>query len=291
MNFMLRKTLQQRGYVLLVTLILVAIAGIALVGTSRAALRQEAGAIEGERELQRRWGTLSCRRVLLPTIERILKSEENRQATPVIALRRSITLGDCRVDLILADEQAKVNVNTLLAMGDERDAETRLRSLLSGSGMTTHIRLRPQGGGADHLSSPSVGSFGQVFDLPPSSGKLMDGRDPVADTVTCWDDGRLNFRRATERALRQVCVPALDLGQIGQIIGLRTDSPKLPLAAVLDQLQLTRERRAAAEALLTDGSGSHSLWILAHDGGRVGYELSVQEQDTEGRNVVRTFGF
>lgn len=288
-NTMMHRS-KHRGYVLVVTLILLAIVSIAMVGASRAALLRATNAIEGQRELQHRWGTLSCQRVFLPMTENILHAQEMVQRKPTPVVCQSIMLGDQTFDLVFADEQAKVSVNAILNQSDRAGAESKLRRLLAGTGLATHVLLRPISSDASN-SSPLIGSFGQIFDDPPPAAVLLKQPDGIAQRVTCWGDGKLNFHRASQESLRELCVPALDLTQIRQLITLQNDPHVPDVSALLDRLQLTAERRQQAEALLSSQSNCHSLWVLSHAVQRTYYHLGVEEVGEDGQSATRPWEF
>ena len=117
----------RHGYVLVTTLVLLMLAATLLVGIGRASVRQAVRARVAQDELQRRWGTASCREAVLPYAEGLLRAEEGRRRGPVPSLRRRVTLGGQAFDLVVADEQAKANVNVLLVEFGREAAEDAIR--------------------------------------------------------------------------------------------------------------------------------------------------------------------
>jgi len=73
------------------------------------------------------------------------------------------------------------------------------------------------------------------------------------------------------------CAESLTHGQINEILQLRTESPSLGLAALLDRLELDEKNREEAEGQLTDGSMCHSLWVIARGQQRSWHELAVRQ--------------
>src|SRR5678815_431801 len=88
----------RHGYVLVTTLLLLVLASTLLVGIGRASVRQAVRARVAQDELQRRWGTASCREAGLPNAEGLRRAEEGRRREPVPAVRRRVTLGGQRFD-------------------------------------------------------------------------------------------------------------------------------------------------------------------------------------------------
>src|SRR4051812_5359020 len=118
---MRRRPEQSRGYVLLLTLLMLAVAAAALAGACRTALRKAVLAARAQEDLQRRWGVVSCRAALLPKAERVLASSPDRTAAEA---RLDVTLGGRPITLVFGDEQAKANVSLLYALG-KRDGADR----------------------------------------------------------------------------------------------------------------------------------------------------------------------
>jgi hypothetical protein len=198
---------RRRGYVLVVTLGLLVLAATLMVSVGRASLRRAAAAREAADDLQRRWGATSCRLAVMPAIESVLVDQERKVGRPVALHRARLRLGGQTFDVVLADEQAKANVNALLDEADRARVETRLREAMTGSGMGQLVRVRPDpsvvpigagvSGGASTapatqpLLAHRVTGLGQVFDnVPPE--RLIG----ASELITCWGSGRVNVRRA-----------------------------------------------------------------------------------------------
>jgi hypothetical protein len=201
-----------RGYVLVLTLGLLVLAATLMVSIGRASLRHAASAREAAEDLQRRWGVTSCRLAVLPAAEAVLLEQERRVRRPVAVHRATVRLGEQTFELVLADEQAKANVNVLLDEADAARVEQRLRTALAGSGAGHLVRLRPVAAAvigarlpAGATTSPAtrpivpqlVTGYGQVYD-DAWPAKLMG---PAGELVTFWGDGLLNLRRASPAAL------------------------------------------------------------------------------------------
>ena len=128
-----------RGYVLILTLFLLVIAAVAMVGVVRASMGRALAAVDAQRDLQRRWGTVSCARTLLPRAESILNAAEQRTGRPAAAVDIALTLGGQPFALTVADEQAKLNVNALYESGKRPAVERAARDAAPGLA----VRLRP----------------------------------------------------------------------------------------------------------------------------------------------------
>src|SRR5688572_16761712 len=112
------RQMRHRGYVLIVTLGVLVLAATVMVGVGRAAIAHALAARQAQDDLQRRWAIASCRAIVLPFAEQLLVDQEHKQQRPVPVHRAQIHLGNVALDLTLADEQAKANVNWLLNASD-----------------------------------------------------------------------------------------------------------------------------------------------------------------------------
>ncbi len=283
--------LVDRGYVLVMTLVLLALMVLALTGTVRLSLRRASEAQLAQQQLQHRWGMLSCQHTLLPRTEEFLSSQQLIKQRPLASVRRTIQLGGTSFELIFADEQAKANANVLLQRRGKQNAERILRELLIGSPLAGRLQLRPfEPQRPARTALPLIGDYGQIIEFTGIESLLQgDEGQSLAGQITCWGDGRLNFRRASEQALRSLACPPLDSGRVQQMLNLRATSPQLSLSQVLDRMQLSTFQHSAAEASLSEGSGAQSLWIIVRSPRRSWYRLAIQQRNQDGTRSVDVF--
>jgi hypothetical protein len=283
----------RRGYVLILTLGLLALAATLLVGVARASLRHAVAAREAVDGLQRRVGVRSCQSVALPHAGDILIRQEQQRKAPVAVLRTSVALGGQRFDVIVADEQAKANVNALIERSPD-GAASRLRELLEPTGVASAIRLR----------QPPVSSFGGMFDRV-SIENLANGRGgrPAAlDFVTCWGTGAINARRAPESVLRVASNPPLGPNEVAQLLQLRQDrfrgvrGPSAPVPGadssadrVGKLFSQSSGPGSGSAGGLTTGSSCFSLWVIVRDGRRSWEHFAVRDESDPQRAQTRTF--
>jgi len=274
------------GFVLLVTILVVALAAVALVAAGRYSSSQAITAVRAARDLQRRWAATSLQGTLLPLAEQLLADAQQQFDDPQVSVRLTITLSAKDYELVIGDEQAKVNVNALHPQLDRVEADLQIRQLLSGLAGDLVIDLRP-------YQPPLIGSakllplasFGQVFEQPSPQALIGSDleTDGAAANITCWGDGRLNFRRASRAALLALCIPTLDDRKIDQLLLARSDNPEISLAAALEAIELEDEDRDRLTRILTDTSRCHSLWAIHRDSQRAWYYLAVQTVDEDSR--------
>jgi len=277
-----------------VTLALLVLAATLMVLVGRATLRRAGAAREAADDLQRRWGATSCRLAVMPAIESVLVDQQRKLNGPVAVHRARLRLGEQTFDLVLADEQAKANLNVLLDEGDLRTIETRMRETLTGTGIGQRVRLRPGptivstvhaagGEGRNTSTAPTtrpllpqrVTGFGQIFDdVPPS--QLID----ASDWVTCWGNGLVNARRAPPAALK--LATSLSGVEIAALLRLREG----PTPGGLLKSANIRPRPGLH---LAEGSACHSLWIVARSRRREWHYFSVLDESDERSPAVVSF--
>ncbi len=310
-HFRRGRTRVRRGYVLLIVLLLLAIAGVGLAAACRTTLGRSAAASAALADLQHRWGTVSTQYTLLSNADNVLDLAEvaaGPGTPPVATLRGSFDLGAVRFDVALCDEAARANANALLAWRGRTTATGLLRDLAhaGGSRLAPHLPQAAAAAGPHHAISttpdaddvpddvpagrvpPTFGTLAEVF---PGAGwddlcPLSPGS--VAVNLTCWGDGRVNPRRASAAVLSAACGPLLSppqvaaLSRAGRSAGATFDVPAA-LAAVgvgpVDALTLS--------ARLADGSRTQSVWVVAHDGRRAWRSWAVT--DASDADHRRTF--
>lgn len=270
----------QHGYVLLMTVLLLAVAAVALASVGRSSARQAVLALKAEQNLQRRWAVRSCARFLLPKTESALDHAQGGRSRlettvgfigggkpprqPAAAVERRIQLGDLDITLTFADEQAKLNVNAVFKRRGKDAAGEAVRTLTRSA--AANVRLRPLT--IDHrklndLPSqwPAFASYDQVFaDIAPPALSDVD--------ITCWGDGQVNFHRAPAQVLMVALMPDLTSNQAARLAALREENPSISLDEALDDLQLSERQRRGVLRKLTDTSDCHSLWVVVRDGQR-----------------------
>ena len=280
------------------TLAVLVLAAAALTSAGRLAVQQASRAREAERDLQRRVGVASCRAVVLPRADEILQTQEVRRKSPLVQHRAALRLGQFTFDLIVADEQAKANVNALFETAPTNVVANRIRQGLTGTGLLGTVALRPVAEG-DRLT---VSGFGQLFDdVEPEA--LLGSRGGVAAPsaiLTCWGDGAINVRRASESSLRLRLSPpwtALDVSRLvkarhemfdaSKPAAMSSSSPAPVTRDPLMRLLQTAQIRTGPSGL-TVRSTCHSLWIVTRDGRRQWYDLAVEDasDDRAGPRVI-----
>jgi hypothetical protein len=288
-----------------------------MVAVSRASLRHALAARDAADELRHRWGVVSARNAVLPFADTVLGSAEVAKKSPETSLHVRLSLGNERVELLLSDEQAKANVNLILASADRSTAEIRLRDSLSGTGLGNAIRLRPGAvvlPGDEDLAKaatrPSsqpviadlISGYGQIFENlgPDDLISARAGTRPI-DLLTCWGDGAINLRRVTPAALRIAAGTSLSGIDQARILDardalfVRRETPKPttqqinePVARLIASAGID-PKNVRGLPRFTLSSNCYSLWIVTSDQRRVTYFLGIKDDSL--KEHPRRFAF
>lgn len=305
-----RRPMQRRragGYVLLVV-IAVSVLVITALGTlAKQSLRRGLEAADAERSLQKRWGALTLQRELLAGAPIVFEQQEElaEKLTPGVpppnAIRSALMLGGVTFDLLLADEDAKLNLNALY----HHVGPLRTRQAISqvvGVAGTRSLRLIPASdpmlvprqmtqaesestGDEDVPILDAFRSWGEVFDL--GALETQSGGDValpnLTTDITCWGNGQLNIRRASDQAILAVAGSVVQDGGAQRLLQ-RYRSSKSPSLAVLLQTEISGGRnRDRMSSLLSETSTNFSIWIDASSKGDGSQRyLTVMRRDEEG---------
>jgi hypothetical protein len=281
-EFAHRRIPPRRGYVLLMTLMLLAIAAAATASVCRISLERALQASRAEADLQRRWGTISCQKTLLPLAETVLS--RGRAAEASMRFR----LGGQEFQVIFGDEQAKANINAIYRRRGRSQTELAVRALAAAAGASPRVEVRPLDLTDAPINDepPAFESFDQLFSARPQELLTRRGDRPaLTELLTCWGDGTINFERVSAAALEQSCRPNLTAAQAKRLIAWR-DSPRdqdddapADVWELIAKMKLSEAASEVLEERLAETSTCYSLWIIAGSGGERSIRLAVLDQD------------
>ncbi len=278
-----------RGFVLLMVLTVLVIAGSVLGVSAYRYARQTLQAGRFGRDLQLKWANLSLRSVYLSEAENVLQIHSQEKGFPVASFKMNVKLGGIEFELILSDEQAKANVNTLVGLRGSQEANESLVKLLSDLPRVVNVELQPtepaektpestektQGWKSDQYVT-----LDQVFSFDSPSELLaqeLEEKSPL-DRITCWGEGLLNFRCVDALTLGVVGSDVLSESEVQQLIELRDKTYGSKFNRVATQLEFTNEQKEFLKKILTDKSHCYSLWVIAKGQTRNFYRLHVDQE-------------
>jgi len=289
----MRRNNPKSGFVLLMALIVLALAATCLAVAARQFCAMALRAGGEQQDLQLRWGALSCEAVCLPKAEDLVAKARVPGADPVSQTRYALTLGGTVFHLIVSDEQAKANANSLARLRGETDLPFVLQRLQAEQCKMLEVRLRPREPVQDETKPPpAYGTFDQLFAVKRASDLVGTSADKtgVANRITCWSSGPVNLLRAEKAVLREALAGVLMESDLAALDAMRRAPTPCTIGLVAAKLTLSKERAKAFRQWATDTSQCHGLWVIAQSPTRDWYRFSViSKVDQKKEPVVRTF--
>lgn len=305
-----RSGARRRGYVLLIVLAVSVLVVTVLSTLAQVSLRRGLQAADAERDLQQRWGGVTLQEALLKDASKVFLAQEERAAelTPGVppppTIRDAITLGGVTFDMLLGDEDAKLNLNTVYHQSGKMKTEQVLAKVQPR--LTRAIRLVPavkpmqlsresrRDTDEEELSEQPQGppralrSWGEVFDIGRLKQDLASeaALPTVTSGITCWGGGQLNFRRATDDAILAVAGSVIQDGAASRLLQRYRQNPTVGVDTLLLAEVQNQQKRERLTRLLSQTSNNFSLWMnaSASDGQSV-RRFIVMNRDDEG--VIR----
>lgn len=257
----------RRGFTLLLTLVLLAIAATAMAAVARRSLSAAAQAEIAEQALQAKWAERSLT-PLVNEAEVALDSGAGRSPVDTDRRKPSTTtlttrLGELNIELTFADEQAKLPVNRLIdELGTDETGRLLRRQLASEVERTVELRsidrfVRQLNDIDD--DRPAVESFSQLFASGPANLRT-DAADArrASEQCTLWGEGTFNLERVSSETLAATLGPTLTRRDAQQLIEAAAEGS---LDEALSDLIQSDEARARIVPWLTVGTQTTSLWI------------------------------
>ncbi len=281
------------GYALLLVLVALTLCTVALTGLATHAMQANVESLERMQGLQARWGRQSCSHALLRDAPALFEALEQqgptagrleKRAFPVV-LTETVSLGGQSFTVIVADEDAKLNINALQQLGRPGALTQALRRVVSPQHFRTFRDL------SRTSNNRGLGSWGEVIDLQRL--RELEGSDrglaEMTRGLTLWGSGKLNIHRASDESLELICKAAVTDGLARRIVERHKESPTLETDLLLRQTVLNETDREQLARLLGDGSTTFSVWIECVAGNRRTQHLSILTMDQQGRQVSESF--
>lgn len=281
------------GYVLIMTLVLIAIAALASAGLARRSLVLAQQSIEQQRELQRRWGAHSCQRTLLGNAEDIFLELEDRHQEEELPwpapslLQAEVNLAGMKHRLRLTDENARLNLNEVTARFPEQRRQLLFHLVDNGVSLKLRPNISPQAVRKKRWFT----SWGQLVSLNEiwrtrSLGSMLE----AVSEITCWGNGKLNLRRTNDPVLYQIVGKVISQDVASKLLETRSESDNMELSELLAAMGLRRSQQVRLRRWLTDESSCFALWLeLDHRGQRWYYHWVRGDGASPMRDSVISF--
>lgn len=284
-------TLRRRrgGFVLLMALAIITLATLLLAGISRRSLQFATQANEAEQRLQRRWGSSSCQRCMLDSAATIFKQSDRLAHLagnqPKCRLAYNFELGGEKYEVVLADEDAKVNLNTVFVV-DGAGAAAQIVKRLTANHPKPRLVVSLHGSPPSRRDADArpFRSWGQVFRGEQDASDTAEGIRTITSELTCWGSGKLNLSRASDAAVSAICEGWLDVKSVERLLELRQRDAGWGVAMIVNRLQPKERQREKFMQRITDNSTCYSLWIVAQGAHNSRHELHISETGIRSRS-------
>lgn len=275
---------KDQGFTLVMTLLLLVVVAASSLSMVRSSLNQALRAQSAQTDLQRRWGMWSCQAALLPNIEAVLIDSQEQSESTFASKTLTLPLSGHTYEVVLGDEQAKVNINHLYSRRGRVQCDKAVRSLTSPETLVP-IQLSParagqRSGNVD--ATTSFFGFDQII-----VGNAPSQARAVSKHLTCWGDGRVNIHRAAAQVIATACAPLLTIAQAKTLVRLRTDYPGMSAAKLLAELDVRGIKAGRLLSMLTDQSACHSLWVTVQTEKRQWHAFTVLEKALASEKDIR----
>jgi hypothetical protein len=298
----------RRGFVLLLVLVTLLVATTALTGTARQILELRRGVLREKETIQARWGMASCQKSVLPyaqgmfdEMQRTAKRGRGSKNLFPSQVRSRIVLGDQIIELVLSDENAKANINTLSTVSGGQTAGTIAKLVPVEAARSLSIDARAAGtsmsirrGNSKEIAKAltddrgyAYTSWGEVFDVPRLQNSLGNLNWPeLTSSLSLFGDGRLNPFRAQDETVLEVCNTVTTDGLSRRVLDRVRETSLRDMSMILEQVVTNKEDRQALDLLLTEQSTCFSLWISSRGRVQEHRKWSVRFVDATGRIEV-----
>lgn len=281
----------RHGYALLLVMITLVIVATLLVRLSNQALRQSAASLEAERMLRVKWGSISCERAALNRAETYFADWEqsrSKESVPVELpgrqsngplVRQQVQLGDCRFDLLIADEDAKANLYSSTEASNTLPLDSALRSLVPPK-FTTQLRL---------TTRVHRRHWGELFDLRQMRKQYGTLRvlPEATVNVSLFGSGILNVHRASDSAFREMASTVVPQGRADRLIETLRDSPNMNVETLLRKTIKNESEQSQLQAILGDRSSTYSVWTEGFSG-RGQHQLTYHVRRVDENGLVES---
>ena len=333
---MRNRSLDRTGYVLLMVLVLLIVLATALTSIASRTMQTTHEAVVAVAQLQQRVGLESCQKAILLRAEFAFKKLEASRRDGQIPVTSdactitsdAIVLGDQRFDLVLSDENAKVNLNTVNQNAGQDKIMKILRDTLpfsiartisfhpaaGSSSSPTRGKTSASGGGKGKQKSktggsnsggaepetfvspqfiPAFRSWGEVFDFGMLIGQSPDKQVQLDFTrsFTLWGSGNININRATDAQISMLLETAISAAESKKVLRKLRENPDISVEMVVEKELTSPVKREQVKGLLNTASFAYSLFIDVETPQCRSRKLFVNTLDPNGVQQILEFVF
>ena len=277
-NTHIRQWRRREGYVLVISVMLLAVTVLIVAGIARHSMALATSAKQGEQILRHKWAVASAQRFYLKNGERFLTTIDRSQ------LQLDIKLSGLEIRNIISDESTKLDINAMAALVSNEELAKVARRYASEQDLI--IRLRPMSNNQNESHRNPYEAWGQVFE---SRGQNVgEGLGSIAQKLTLWGS-RLNFRKADEQVLRNAIKSAAGSIMADRFVEAMNDNPSASLSQLLAAADANDRQARILNRLLTDRSWATSVHSMVLDENKVSNHFVVQQRPVENISRYQSF--
>lgn len=258
---------KKRGFVLLMTLFILAIVGLLLITLANHSMVTATDALITRKETEQKWAQASCQRFVLDHVDDLLTQRNSEgEKKPIKNSRFTIELNHARFDVFVEDESAKLGINRLFEFTSREKTAQVIRSMLPGdSGLI--VDLRPNDDEIVDAIHNRFEGWGQVFSMPANElGFLHSDLAAAAEKLTCWSE-KVNINTADKKILIESIKPVAGAAIANQIASARKKDSKASLRQLIQSTGATEEKAREISRILSDRSWCQSITIRRQQNG------------------------
>lgn len=277
------------GYVMLTTVLIIAIAVILSAGLVRHSLNLATSSVRAERELQSKWGAVSCTRLASKERYRLLTSRRiqgDSQAN--IALKESrllVELGKQQFEIYLQDESAKLNINHLYTNSDRQKSISQIREL---AGASLPVQLRPIRVQNQTAMEDDFESWGQIFKIDEKKTLTIEDLVAATEKLTCWGRG-ININLASDEILLETASPLVGATMAHRLVQIREEGRLEDWQGQLVAAGARQRDVNRLSQIVHDMSSAYSIWVVNKSSHRTSSSFTVIETITRSMTRIRSF--
>lgn len=239
--------------------------------------------------------------------------EQHKQLSPKAPppppyIRSVVTIAGITYDILLGDEDAKLNINGLYHETGPSEINLSIARVVDpavGSAIRTLPAVEPvplkkrkaklsreDNGGEEPPIPDPFRSWGEVFDV--AKLKSIVGNDAalpnVTTGITCWGSGQLNMERASDDAILAITSAIVSDSKAKKMLERYRENPTMDVQTLLRVGISDQADREVLAGLMTDNSLNFSVWISASaKADRAETTFTVTLTDDEGVTQTKKF--
>ena len=269
----------RRGYLLVMTVFVLAIAGLFLVSISSLSVERSLEAIKARRDVRLKWASSSCKRLALGTAKQLIESNDGVQAYA------GLKLAEANIEIWVADESAKLNLNFVASNASDAEIKSTLREWAAGE---LELDLSPLHEDSQDFKNDAFESWGQVFRQNDAEANYPELVIRETRELTLWGK-RLNLDAASPEVVYATVEALASESVANRFVNSLDEIAEGGLDAVISNSAATQEQRRRLKESLSTSPQCYSVWMRVVQPNRVHWSLTVRGKLAA--SIWRTYNF